>query len=353
MASKEKQEFQGLAFLYVLFLWAMGLLGVYLLLGSVGYHNFGLLDRGVPALRTTIKELFSLFRYSDAWNYLLLTLLVCLAILLYGLNDFWLRRVGQRHIFKSWTSTHTGRGLLWSARQICNGLVSVIQMLLLTYMANLFVANPYILAVNQVGGEPKATLVLGTSKLIRGTSNPNLYYQKRLECAIQLYRAGQVKYFLLSGDRQQQDNYDETADMRNDLVSSGIPEKSIRVDPHGHRTFDSIIRTLQSSTGRDTVMIVSQTFHLERALYLCRQVGLPAVGVVAGGAPTGAMIQREFLAKLRVLLDVYIFNTPAYGVSRQDRRTINPTRVMDLVLILFVAGFVVLAGRVTRGVLHF
>src|SRR5215204_393236 len=119
----------------------------------------------------------------------------------------------------------------------------------------------------------KVGLLLGTSKfLVNGYKN--LYYQYRIEAAVQLYKGGKIKYIIVSGDNGRKD-YNEPDLMRNDLISSGIDSTHIYMDYAGSRTFDSMVR-LKEIFGQDSVTIISQPFHNERALYIASKEGITA-----------------------------------------------------------------------------
>ena len=151
-------------------------------------------------------------------------------------------------------------------------------------------------------------LVLGTSRTDHRL--PNEYFNCRIDAAVNLYRNGKVKYLLISGAARA--NYDETADMRNALRKRGIPDNVILSDPDGHRTLDSIVRAGELF-GLKKFTIVSQEDHNERAQYIARHYGLDTVALNAATpdlfvSRIGVEI-REKLAKIKMLLDLYILKT--------------------------------------------
>jgi SanA protein len=111
----------------------------------------------------------------------------------------------------------------------------------------------------------KVGLVLGTSKYI-ADGRRNLFYLYRLDAAKALYDAGKIEYILVSGDNGSV-NYNETDTMKTDLVAMGIPEERIYGDYAGFRTLDSVVRA-REIFGQERYIIITQTFHLQRALYL-------------------------------------------------------------------------------------
>jgi len=127
----------------------------------------------------------------------------------------------------------------------------------------------------------KVGLLLGTSKYGQhGRNNP--YYDYRIEAAINLLNNGKIKYIIVSGDNSRKD-YNEPETMRSDLIKGGIDSTNIYLDYAGFRTFDSIIR-LKEIFGQDSVTIISQQFHNERALYIAYKSGIKAVGFNAKDA---------------------------------------------------------------------
>ena len=121
----------------------------------------------------------------------------------------------------------------------------------------------------------KVGLVLGTSKRISsGDSNP--YYAYRINATIDLYKAGKIEFVLVSGDNGSR-YYNEPTTFKKDLVKGGIPEDKIFLDYAGFRTLDSMVRA-KAIFGLDSVTVISQEFHNERAIYLAKHKGLDAIG---------------------------------------------------------------------------
>jgi SanA protein len=116
----------------------------------------------------------------------------------------------------------------------------------------------------------KVALVLGAG--IKNNRYPSKVLENRLEQSIELYKSGQIKYFLVSGDNTTID-YNEPEVMQNYLIKQGIPKENIIADFGGRRTIDSCWRA-KNAFKADSVVIVSQSFHLPRAQFLCNSVGL-------------------------------------------------------------------------------
>ncbi|WP_235978274.1 SanA/YdcF family protein [Streptomyces lycii] len=134
--------------------------------------------------------------------------------------------------------------------------------------------------------------------------DPSPYLAHRLDAAAELYRAGTVRVLLVTGDNSRRD-YDEPDAMRAYLVERGVPDDRIVSDYAGFDTWDSCARA-RKIFGVERAVLVSQDFHIRRALALCGRAGLDAYGVgvaeprtpvwYAGGA-------REILAAGKAALD--------------------------------------------------
>ncbi|MFO1157812.1 MAG: ElyC/SanA/YdcF family protein [Reyranellaceae bacterium] len=123
----------------------------------------------------------------------------------------------------------------------------------------------------------ETALVLGTAP-IGPEGGPNRYFVYRLDKAAALWKTGKVKYLIVSGSRDA--NYDEPTAMRAGLVARGVPTEIIYSDFDGWRTWDSIMRA-RDIYGQRQLVIVSQRFHLVRALYMARHIGIDAWGLEA------------------------------------------------------------------------
>lgn len=167
----------------------------------------------------------------------------------------------------------------------------------------------------QVESLPKRQvgLVLGTSKYTR-RGKTNQYYEGRIEAAARLFHAGKVEYLLVSGDHSS-DYYNEPLQMQQDLQALGVPEARIVLDYAGFRTFDSVIRAWKVF-GQQRFTIVSQGFHVNRALYIARHFDLDVAGFASPGLSDRTnwyMLVREKLARMKMMLDLYIFKAePRY-----------------------------------------
>lgn len=155
----------------------------------------------------------------------------------------------------------------------------------------------------------KTGLVLGTSKGLRG-GGKNLFFYNRMQAVKELFVAHKIEYVIVSGDNALIE-YNETRDMKKALLDLGIPEKCIITDYAGFRTLDSVIRA-KEVFGQDSIIIISQAFHNERALFIAKNHNIKAMGYDAQTIPLAyayKVYAREFLARIKCLLDIYILNT--------------------------------------------
>ncbi|MCH8904522.1 MAG: YdcF family protein [Bacteroidetes bacterium] len=155
---------------------------------------------------------------------------------------------------------------------------------------------------NEVG------LVLGTSKSL-ANGRVNLYFKYRMEAAARLFNAGKIDYILVSGDNSRR-SYNEPIEMQKDLIRRGIPQEKIYLDYAGFRTFDSVLRC-KKVFGQTAVTIISQSWHNKRAIFIARHHDIEVVAFNARSVSLAydkSTRIRELLARVKVLLDIYILN---------------------------------------------
>ena len=114
-------------------------------------------------------------------------------------------------------------------------------------------------------------LVLGTAP-IGPEGGPNVYFVRRLDAAAALWQAGKVRHFIVSGAGE------EPAAMRAGLIERGVPPAAIYRDAAGYRTWDSMLRA-RDVFGQKSLIVVSQRFHLSRALFIARELGHGGLGL--------------------------------------------------------------------------
>lgn len=175
------------------------------------------------------------------------------------------------------------------------------------------VTDDRIMTVDEVPPQPVA-LVLGAEVYADG--QPSRYLRARLDVAYQLFTAGKVKAILVSGDNSTR-HYNETDGMRDYLIGKGIPAKKVVGDHAGFDTYDSCVRARQIF-GVSRAIVVSQTYHLPRALATCRAIGIEAWGVGDETVKTNEEMWtygtlRELGANLKMVWDVFSQRQPTLG----------------------------------------
>lgn len=142
--------------------------------------------------------------------------------------------------------------------------------------------------------------------MVLGTGINSNALQDRLNVATTLYKEGKISTILVSGTRNS-DFYDEPKAMTELLVKAGVPEEIITQDGGGYRTFDSCLHAKETFK-LDKLIVISQGFHLPRALFLCRALGIDATGVYSVGGFSTYYSRwntvREVLAMYRAVWDV-------------------------------------------------
>lgn len=123
----------------------------------------------------------------------------------------------------------------------------------------------------------RAAVVFGAGLQRDGSPSPVL--KDRVAAAVQLYELGKVEKILMSGDNRFLD-YNEPAAMKTYAVSLGVPEDAIVLDYAGRRTYDTCYRALHIF-GLQEALLVTQNFHLPRALFSCQGMGMQVSGVTA------------------------------------------------------------------------
>lgn len=175
------------------------------------------------------------------------------------------------------------------------------------------------------GKKADAILVFGAGIYKDGSPTPML--ADRVEEGISLYFKGAAPKLLLSGDHGQK-NYDEVSAMKQLALNAGVPEEDIFLDHAGFSTWDSLKRA-KEVFGAESLCLVTQRYHLYRALFLAERVGLESWGVAADARPYADQWYNEAREILAVDKAVFtaLFNPPAeisggrYDLSGDGRTT--------------------------------
>ena len=162
------------------------------------------------------------------------------------------------------------------------------------------------ISFNRVG------LLLGTRKILQN-GHINLYYKYRIDATVALYKAGKIERILISGDNGNT-AYDEPTDMKNDLIAKGIPATHISLDYAGFRTLDSMVRS-KEIFGQQSITVISQPFHNERAVYIAQCKNIDAIGYNAKDVTASYGVKtrlRERFARVKMMLDLTFGKKPKF-----------------------------------------
>lgn len=188
-------------------------------------------------------------------------------------------------------------------------------LVLLTVLANVLVMiNAQGKTFDDVSQLPKhrVGLVLGTSnRLVGGYTNP--YFTYRVNAASEAIAQDKVEYLLISGDNGTR-GYNEPIEFKKALLKKGVPSDKIVLDYAGFRTLDSVVRA-QAVFGQNSLTIISQKFHNERAIYLAEHNNIEAVGFNArtlNHRLGWKVLVREYFARVKVFLDILLNVQPKF-----------------------------------------
>jgi len=161
--------------------------------------------------------------------------------------------------------------------------------------------------------EKKVAIIFGAG--ITSDGRPMAALADRVLTAVELYQGGKVSKLLMSGDNRFV-NYNEPEAMRQYALDQGVPDEDIVLDYAGRRTYDTCYRAGYIFDVQDAIL-VTQHFHLDRALYTCSSLGIDAVGVAADKRPYVAIRYwwlRELAAVSKAWLDLNLLHpTPVLG----------------------------------------
>jgi SanA protein len=154
----------------------------------------------------------------------------------------------------------------------------------------------------------KIGLVFGTTDNYKGRENR--YFRYRIDAAVKVWNARKVETLIVSGDNRSK-YYNEPEKMKSALIEEGVPRDRIVCDYAGLRTFDSVVRA-KKIFGADTILVISQRFQNERAIYLAQAYGMEAYGFNAEDVEIRAGFKtkiREIGARVKMWLDVNFLDT--------------------------------------------
>jgi SanA protein len=155
--------------------------------------------------------------------------------------------------------------------------------------------------------ENKMGIVFGAG--ITKDGKPTTVLKDRVLAAVTLFEAGKIKYLLMSGDNRFAD-YNEPLAMKNYAIELGVPEENIFMDFAGRRTYDTCYRA-KFIFGIDKAVLITQQFHLPRAIFLAQSFGMDVVGYPADNRTYRKSTElfwniREIPAVFAAFYDVYV-----------------------------------------------
>lgn len=186
-----------------------------------------------------------------------------------------------------------GRSIAMVSKSIIILLLAIIVVIVLLNLYVILQASPQIVDIKTISQtDPQAeipALVLGAGVI--NNEEPSTILQLRLDAAYALYQEQPNRQFIMSGDHRE-DNYNEVAVMKNYLIDRGIPSEQIYLDHAGYSTYESLYRA-KNVYNQDQLIIITQGYHLSRALLLANHLDIEAVGLAAEES-SSTRLEREF-----------------------------------------------------------
>jgi len=161
---------------------------------------------------------------------------------------------------------------------------------------------------------------------IRSDGRPTRVLEDRVRTAVEMFHAGRVDRLLLSGATQRNGHH-ETDSMLDLAMQLGVPREQLWLDYEGTRTFETCLRASEIWSVRDAIL-VTQRFHLPRALLICDSLGIDAVGVTADRRVYSSLTMtfwqlREIPATLRALWDLGFHSPSGSAPSPPPPKEVN------------------------------
>lgn len=221
------------------------------------------------------------------------------------------------------------RNLLIGAAVIGLALFSIILQVQTKYQSRMYPVTADLQQLPQVD----AIMILGASVL--PDDSPSDALRDRLLVGASLYRAGRAERILITGDDGSY-RTNEIEIMQKFLEAKNIPTQAILIDGQGYRTYESCKRA-KSTFGLESLLVVTQRFHLGRALYLCNELGLRAYGMSADLEGYQRIIylwERDLLSSFKAWWDLNVDTpappvqkTPSFNWGKEKMRGMSARRV--------------------------
>ena len=201
-------------------------------------------------------------------------------------------------------------------------------------IASVLALNAYVLirgdgAGRDLSAVQHAEVAIVPGALVYSDGRMSRMLADRVNGAVALYRAGKVDRILVSGDHGKL-GYDEPGAMKRALLAAKIPADAIFTDHAGFDTWSTVVRA-KTIFGVDDGIVVTQDFHMARALYLARAAGLHAQGLVTGGTYGSKGTQstlRELLARVKSVgqgtLHPAVLGGPPHPIGGDGRQSWGP-----------------------------
>lgn len=162
-----------------------------------------------------------------------------------------------------------------------------------------------------VADVPERTVVIVPGAAVLRSGALSAVFLERADAAIALYRAGKARKILVSGDNSTVE-HNEVDPARTYLMGQGVPEGDIYLDHAGFDTYSTMYRA-REIFGVSEAVVTTQSFHLPRALFLARTMGIDAVGYRTDTVPLlPRNYVRESFARVKALLDLAFMRTPKF-----------------------------------------
>lgn len=330
-------------------------ISLYVVVFMIGvYLIFNTRDDSYLNEKGTAVTFFQYMKAIDGWNVIFFIIFLGITFVTFLLTNFGMDQLLKAIVRRkpSWKFLNTG-----TADFVVQYPLTIISLFIIFLLAtNLYVqfgaSGKKIESVEDLH-EKKVAVILGTSKMLSSGKGINEYYKNRIITGAELYKTGVVKYVIVSGDgigeAHKPGTYNETREMKADLIAAGVPEEKILIDSLGLRTTDSALRLIAVFKTID-VIYVSQAYHTTRAIVQSEFYGINALGYDAKGSPTPKIWLREILlSRPGLVYDMLLANVQPRiegggSVEYRQKFEVTSNRHAGLILTLAFLIWVVFRG---------